>query len=61
MRPTAWEPAEATSPDPDPQGRAAELAGFLDGRRTLALTGAGLSTPSGIPDYRSPAHRRGPR
>lgn len=54
MRPTAWDPAEATSPDPDPQGRAAELADFLDGRRTLALTGAGLSTPSGIPDYRSP-------
>ncbi|MFT3899707.1 MAG: Sir2 family NAD-dependent protein deacetylase [Gordonia sp. (in: high G+C Gram-positive bacteria)] len=54
MRMAAWEPAEATTPDPDPHGRAADLARFLDGRRTLALTGAGLSTPSGIPDYRSP-------
>ncbi|NNG96746.1 Sir2 family NAD-dependent protein deacetylase [Gordonia araii] len=54
MRVAAWEPAAETLPDPDPRGRAAELARFLDGRRTIALTGAGLSTPSGIPDYRSP-------
>ena len=31
--------------------RAAEL---LRGRRIVALTGAGLSTDSGIPDYRGP-------
>lgn len=33
---------------------AAALAELLDGRRTAVLTGAGLSTDSGIPDYRAP-------
>lgn len=32
--------------------RAAEL--IAESRRMVALTGAGISTPSGIPDYRSP-------
>ncbi|MFT4199307.1 Sir2 family NAD-dependent protein deacetylase [Gordonia sp. (in: high G+C Gram-positive bacteria)] len=54
VRAAAWEPAEATTPDADPQRRATDLARFLSGRHTLVLTGAGLSTPSGIPDYRSP-------
>ncbi|MEX2535325.1 MAG: NAD-dependent protein deacetylase [Trueperaceae bacterium] len=31
-----------------------ELATLLHGRRTLVLSGAGISTESGIPDYRSP-------
>lgn len=32
----------------------ARLAELIDGRRTVVLTGAGVSTDSGIPDYRGP-------
>jgi NAD-dependent deacetylase len=36
----------------DSIARAAEL--FIGARHPIALTGAGISTPSGIPDFRSP-------
>jgi NAD-dependent SIR2 family protein deacetylase len=38
-----------------------ELADRLRGRRVVALTGAGVSTESGIPDYRSPEALARPR
>lgn len=37
------------------------LFDLLRGRRVVALTGAGLSTDSGIPDYRSPERLHRPR
>jgi len=39
---------------PDDAQLARALAALRDSRRALALTGAGLSTESGIPDFRSP-------
>jgi NAD-dependent SIR2 family protein deacetylase len=38
----------------------AEIARLLRGRRVLLLSGAGISTESGIPDYRGPAARARP-
>jgi NAD-dependent SIR2 family protein deacetylase len=38
-----------------------ELARCLEGRHVVALTGAGISTESGIPDYRSPEALARPR
>ncbi|MDP9833283.1 MULTISPECIES: Sir2 family NAD-dependent protein deacetylase [Trueperella] len=36
----------------DPNEAAAALAQVMRGKRTLAITGAGVSTDSGLPDYR---------
>ena len=54
IRETAWTPAERTEPDRDLAERASALADLMRGRQTVVLTGAGISTPSGIPDYRGP-------
>ncbi|AVZ41090.1 MULTISPECIES: Sir2 family NAD-dependent protein deacetylase [unclassified Dietzia] len=54
IRDTAWTPAARTDPDRDLSARAAAVADLMRGRRTTILTGAGISTPSGIPDYRGP-------
>jgi NAD+-dependent protein deacetylase sirtuin 4 len=52
----------STSTDPTPSTvlapQLAALAALLSGRRVVALTGAGISTESGIPDYRGPETRR---
>lgn len=50
----------ALVPDPpiDPVQAAAELGSVLRGRRLAVLTGAGVSTESGIPDYRGPETAR---
>lgn len=53
-RPVAWAPAEPTEPDTDLAERAAALAELMRGRLAVVLTGAGVSTGSGIPDYRGP-------
>jgi NAD-dependent SIR2 family protein deacetylase len=40
------------------QSRVEELIGLVRGKRVAVLTGAGVSTESGIPDYRGPETRR---
>ncbi|MFO8065153.1 MAG: NAD-dependent protein deacetylase [Spirochaetia bacterium] len=40
---------------PDAAGEVEQLADVLRGRRVTVLSGAGLSTDSGIPDYRGPS------
>ncbi len=47
-------PADPTPLDHDIDARIERLRNMVRGARITALTGAGLSTDSGIPDYRSP-------
>ncbi len=48
-------PHESVPPDHDDLlGALAPVADRMRGHRTVALTGAGMSTDSGVPDYRSP-------
>lgn len=44
----------APLPTPDEEGQLRRAVELLAGRRLAILTGAGLSTDSGIPDYRGP-------
>ena len=54
-------PRPADAPDaPDSSDAVRTLASLMRGRRTLVLSGAGLSTESGIPDYRGPSSRMRP-
>ncbi|WP_416380816.1 Sir2 family NAD-dependent protein deacetylase [Georgenia sp. H159] len=48
-------PAHAVTPEPaDVPAALAPVVTLLSGATTAALTGAGVSTDSGVPDYRSP-------
>ncbi len=57
MLPSAFAPATPASPG-ELDRDARSLADFLIGRCVVVLTGAGMSTESGIPDYRGPETRR---
>ncbi len=50
----AWVPGDPTEVDADLDNQVARAHRLLGRRRVLVITGAGMSTDSGIPDYRSP-------
>ena len=58
-RSDAFDPTDAPGARHTPAAVRA-LASLMRGRRTLVLSGAGISTESGIPDYRGPSSRARP-
>jgi NAD-dependent deacetylase sirtuin 4 len=54
MRPATWNPDPVPSAPP---GSLAELVELVRGGGVVVLAGAGMSTDSGIPDYRSPGSK----
>lgn len=54
---STWAPSYADHRPDATDAELTEAADLLAGHRVLALTGAGLSTDSGIPDYRGPQAR----
>lgn len=51
---STWAPSYGDRRPPATEANLQEAAEVLTGLRTVALTGAGISTDSGIPDYRGP-------
>ena len=54
VRPARLGPAHLPESAPTPRATVTDVADLLRGARIAVLTGAGLSTDSGIPDYRGP-------
>src|SRR5687768_9414120 len=57
MRSTLDGPPADGPPEAPVPGGVQALAALLGGHRIVAITGAGCSTESGIPDYRGPGTR----